>query len=117
MDERRKYSRLRFSADATLEVEGRTQPTHLFDLSVKGAMVEMPGDGEVTPGQRGKLRIHLQDSDITMEMEVEVTRATEDRLGLRYASIDVDSLTHLRRLLELNLGDPALVERELSELG
>jgi hypothetical protein len=28
-------------------------------------------------------------------------------------SIDVDSATHLRRLLELNLGDPSLVEREL----
>jgi len=36
---------------------------------------------------------------------------------LRCLSIDLDSITHLRRLLELNLGDPQLVERELLQLG
>ena len=32
------------------------------------------------------------------------------------ASIDLDSITHLRRLVELNLGDEKLLERELSHL-
>jgi hypothetical protein len=31
-------------------------------------------------------------------------------------SIDLDSITHLRRLVELNAGDPALLERELTAL-
>jgi len=31
-------------------------------------------------------------------------------------TIDVDSMTHLRRLIELNLGDPTLLERELKAL-
>ncbi len=116
MDEQRKFSRLQFSADATLEIEGPEAPAPLIDISVKGAMVEKPAEWEVMLGQRGRLRIHLDDSEVNMEMKVEVARVTEDRLGLRCVSIDVDSLTHLRRLLELNLGDPALVERELSDL-
>jgi hypothetical protein len=37
--------------------------------------------------------------------------------GLRWKHIDVDSLTHLRRLLELNLTDPGLLNRELADLG
>ena len=36
--------------------------------------------------------------------------------GLRCDSIDLDSVTHLRRLIELQLGDPALLERDLAEL-
>ena len=36
--------------------------------------------------------------------------------GLHCLAIDIDSVTHLRRLVELNLGDPALLEREVSAL-
>ena len=37
-------------------------------------------------------------------------------LGLCCTSIDLDSITHLRRLVELNAGDPAILERELTAL-
>ena len=36
--------------------------------------------------------------------------------GLLCKGIDLDSVTHLRRLIELQLGDPALLERDLAEL-
>ena len=36
--------------------------------------------------------------------------------GLICRNLDIDSATHLRRLVELNLGDPKLLERELSAL-
>jgi hypothetical protein len=36
--------------------------------------------------------------------------------GLLCLDIDIDSVTHLRRLVELNLGDSDLLERELSAL-
>jgi len=37
-------------------------------------------------------------------------------VGIRCESIDLDSISHLRRLVELNLGDPELLNRELSAL-
>lgn len=37
-------------------------------------------------------------------------------LGLRCRNIDLDSITHLRRLLELQLGDATLLQRELGQL-
>jgi hypothetical protein len=37
-------------------------------------------------------------------------------VGLRCESIDLDSITHLRRLVELNSGDPGLLDRELGSL-
>ncbi len=34
----------------------------------------------------------------------------------RCEHIDIDSITHLKRLIELNLGDEALLHRELAHL-
>ena len=50
-------------------------------------------------------------------MDVWVAHEENKELGLKCKDIDVDSITHLRRLIELNLGDPDLLERELSALG
>ncbi|HXK57002.1 MAG TPA: PilZ domain-containing protein, partial [Gammaproteobacteria bacterium] len=38
-------------------------------------------------------------------------------LGLRCVSIDMESIGHLRRLVELNLGDAELLHRDLESLG
>jgi len=40
-----------------------------------------------------------------------------NNVGLRCEYIDIDSITYLRRLVELNLGDAELLERELVALG
>ena len=37
-------------------------------------------------------------------------------VGLLCRTIDLDSVTHLRRLIELQLGAPSLLERDLAEL-
>jgi hypothetical protein len=37
-------------------------------------------------------------------------------LGVRCKAIDLDSITHLRRLVELNRGDAEDLQRELSAL-
>ena len=116
MNERRIFSRLNFPVESSLVVEGNTYPATMVDISVKGALVEKPS-GWVDDADRDvTLRIQLQDSDVVVEMKVEVMRSSGEQLGLRCKSIDVDSLTHLRRILELNLGDPELVERDLHNL-
>ena len=53
--------------------------------------------------------------EILVSRRSHVTR--EGYWGLQWVQIDVDSLMHLRRLLELNLNDPGLLTRELAELG
>jgi hypothetical protein len=50
-------------------------------------------------------------------MDVLIAHHENEELGLHCKDIDIDSITHLRRLIELNLGNPALLERELSALG
>ena len=58
----------------------------------------------------------LLNQQTIIRMTVTVMHVHADRIGLHCEHIDIDSVTHLRRLIELNLGDPELLERELSGL-
>jgi hypothetical protein len=115
--ERRRFWRASFHAPAHLTVLGGVFDAELVDISLKGALLELPPGRKVAPGEHCRLRLALGDGKegIVMEGTVVDVRGT-DYVGLRCESIDVDSITHLRRLVELNAGDAALLERELSAL-
>lgn len=49
-------------------------------------------------------------------MQVELTHEAKGQLGFVCTNIDLDSIKHLRRLIELNLGDQEELERELGAL-
>jgi hypothetical protein len=49
-------------------------------------------------------------------MRCKVAREDDERVGLQCTDIGIESVTHLRRMMELNTGDPELVNREFSQL-
>jgi hypothetical protein len=105
-----------FDQQAEVEFGEKKRPCRLIDISAKGALIEasegaMPGVGESI-----QLTVPLDQGDEVIRMVLSVVRTTPDRIGCRCEEIDLDSITHIRRLLELNLGDAELASRELSEL-
>lgn len=119
MDQKRKFSRLTFNNASTLFIGDEKVPVAvaLIDISFKGALVEPPSGQEMVPGTPILLRVQLDHSEIHIDMKTEVAHVEAGRAGLRCTSIDLDSMTHLRRMMELNLGDPGLLEREVLHLG
>jgi hypothetical protein len=118
-ENRRRFSRVKFGAHAFLEAGGRRSECELVDLSLKGSLVDRPegqGPPEIEAGAACALILVLEPSEITIRMDSTVVHAHGGKLGLRCEKIDVDSLGHLRRLLELNLGDAELVDREFHQL-
>jgi len=114
--EQRHFSRIPFHVSVTLGDGQQTWEGQLLDISLHGALVKAPAAFAGQPQSRYQLAIHLEGGpDICMD--VEIAHRENDELGLNCRDIDVDSITHLRRLVELNLGDPELLERELSALG
>ncbi len=89
-------------------------PVQVQDLSLKGALVIARDTLPV--GTECQLIVPLSDYDERIAMSMQVAQAQELQLGLVCRSIDLDSVTHLRRLLELQLGDPTLLERDLAAL-
>ncbi|MHB8821345.1 MAG: PilZ domain-containing protein [Pseudomonadaceae bacterium] len=114
--ERRRFQRFAFDAETELVQGARHWTVELHDLSLKGLLVHRPADWDVEPAQSLEARIRLS-ADTEVRMTVEMTRTDGELVGLVCRHIDVDSISHLRRLIELNLGDEALLERELAALG
>ncbi|MFZ5621619.1 MAG: FHA domain-containing protein [Pseudomonadota bacterium] len=112
----RRFTRIPFDAEAVLERDGRECPCTVVDLSLKGALIERPEAWEGTKGEDCTLVLALGE-DAQIRMDAKVAHIEEGQIGLSCRDIDLDSITHLRRLVELNLGDPALLERELMALG
>ena len=128
MTHERRYSRLQFPTISTLTVEGAPagQPgaatptameTHLIDISLKGALVERPAALDAPVGTALTLLVRIEDSPVEITMNGTVAHVSSERVGLHCTSIDMESMTHLRRLMELNLGDAGLLDRELLALG
>jgi hypothetical protein len=113
--ERRKYSRIDFQASATLIFPDQRFDVAIFDLSLKGALVRLPAGAVIAEQTTGELRVKLE-MFAEIIMEAQVVHVEGRYAGLLFGAIDLDSVTHLRRLVELNLGDQALFDRELSEL-
>lgn len=111
----RRFLRSVFQAPARLNLAGYMREVQVLDVSLKGALVDM---GVVAPcpvGVRGRLRLQLSPACF-IAMDVAVTRVSGSRLGLQCLHIDLDSVTHLRQLIERNSQDPTLLARELSVL-
>ena len=116
MTDQRKFSRVTFDAESILHVKGSALSAHLLDISLKGALLDIGAAAVPARNSEAVLELRLTGSDVVIRMNTRVARLENTHVGLRCESIDLDSMAHLRRLLELNSGDPELVERELSAL-
>ena len=116
-DERRRFVRILFDAPVTLKTQDASFASHLIDISLKGALVRCPDDWKAFINDPVELAVSLDETQTLIRMQVQLAHAEHDHIGFICKEIDIDSITHLRRLVELNLGDADLLERELEALG
>jgi hypothetical protein len=114
--ERRHFVRVEFAAPARLVCHDVTLEVRVLDVSLKGALVALPAGARVGQDALCSLALPLASSGGQIEMAVQVAHVEGEQLGLLCLHTDIDSVTHLRRLIELHLGDPSLLERDLREL-
>lgn len=113
-EQRRHFSRIHFDALATLSGDGKRLPCTLIDLCLRGALVDCAG-AEFSIGTQVLLDLDL-DGEHHIRIGGDVSHRRGDRIGISCTSIDLDSITHLRRIVELNIGNDALLNRELAAL-
>lgn len=115
-NERRGFSRITFDAETSIQQGGDVWAVNLVDISLKGLLIEKPDDWNADQQQEFHISIHLSDnSSITMTA---LERHDEDNcIGFECQHIDIDSIHHLRRLVEFNIGDLELLDREVASLG
>ena len=114
--EKRQFSRFAFDSLVILEKDDHRWESSLLDISLKGVLISKPASWDDTQSGDFKLSIHLDNSDLEINMEVKLAHEENDHIGFHCEQIDLDSVTNLRRLVELNLADEELLEREISNM-
>lgn len=116
MPDHRLFHRIRFVVKTDIETNGKSCEATLVDISLKGALVTFPHELHPEKGLPCQLTIHLDESDIRLIFSGEIVHTHEKLTGIKFTLTDLDSMIHLRRLLELNTADPDQVRSELNSL-
>lgn len=113
---RRRFRRILFDAGCQLHQGDNSWSTQVADISLNGVLLEEPKDWDGDPNQPFEIVIPLDAQEAAIVMAVSLKHEEDGSLGFLCQYIDLESVSHLKRLVELNLGDDALLSRELSAL-
>ena len=113
MEGKRHFKRINFDAEASIEWEKDDYKLTVVNLSLNGALLETNQNVPFLIGDVFDLKIHLFASDIVLQFKAKLVHEEQNTFGVRFLSEDVDTITHLRKVLELNLGDPEEVCDEM----
>ena len=116
MAERRHFTRIFYLTAAKLTQGEHQWRTQLVDVSLQGALLLRPEDWVASDDKEYEICFVLGGSDIEIKMQVELTHEASKKLGFYCHHIDIDSATHLKRMIELNIGEEQLLHRELEQL-
>ena len=116
MQERRNFQRINLVKAAEAEYSGHRVLCELHDISFKGALVAFDTN---PPDLNEKVTLQLvldAETHTQIAMQAHVAHKEDKLVGLQCEEISLDDMQTLRRLMELNLGEEDLLQRELSHL-
>ncbi|WP_168203342.1 PilZ domain-containing protein [Oceanispirochaeta crateris] len=112
----RKFLRADFQTQGYIHLSDNRQiPFELVNISLKGILITV-NDKTLQKGEAYDLRIKLMSSDIEISTISVLVHEEGEHKGFYFREIDLDSMIHLRRLLELNIPNGGEIEKELSFL-
>lgn len=114
--ERRHFTRIPFDANIYLSKDGNVWKAKLLDISLKGLLSSHPSEWRGNNGDIFTIELPLGPSDAVITVSTKVVHITDEHIGFSFEQMELESASHLKRLLELNIGDESLLERELTEL-
>jgi len=109
----RYFSRIKFPAQAQIELNNTIHKLELLDISLRGALLHSQIYLPLTLGTRCVLRIYLPATNVTLTFNAELVHLNENNFGFKFLDADIDTMTHLRNLLGHNIGDHDQITHEL----
>lgn len=111
--DKRHFRRIPFEAEMLVAVGNHSWSCQLLDLALKGVLLESAAPLPLTQGTVASLSLPLPGSEVVLDFEAALIHCEGNRLGFKFLHENLETLTHLRTLLELNTGDPEGVRGEL----
>lgn len=117
-EDKRRFKRIFHDAKGLLITsKGASFECKLLDISFNGCLISSQHEiNELRAKDNLSLKITLGET-LTIEALAHIAYLGKGKqLGLQFDEIDIHSATSLRRLVELNMGDTSLLERDLLSL-
>jgi len=116
MIERRRFSRIVYQAQATLTQESTQVNALVCDLSLHGLLVTSDQSNLLDMNKQVDVEFSLAGSDVTIQLVGNIVGLNNNVIRLSIDHIDIESIGHLKRLVELNVGDDDLLHRDIEHL-
>jgi PilZ domain len=114
--DKRQFNRIAFDAPVTLHSDDGDWGTTLIDISLKGVLILRPDNWDYSNNEEFNISVELDGHDSEINMNVKQVHIENETLGLQCVSIDLESVAILKRLVELNLGDEQILDREIANM-
>lgn len=118
--ERRRNLRVFFNASARVSrtggVDDSISSDETRDLSLHGVYVMTSSPFPSGTECRVELQLAGASSDLKIRIDGEVVRVDDEGMGIRFESMDIDALIHLKNILYYNSGDPERIDSEIAGL-
>ena len=118
MGVKRRFTRIGCKMKALVQLDNLLiVEANILNISLKGALFELDDHCVFQNGDKWQLKFKLPDSDIGLQFKTEVIHSQKKMVGVKFVHIDIDTMIHLRSLMEGRTSNPEQVERELALLG
>jgi len=112
--EKRRRTRASVHIDATVMVGQEPLSLETENISLNGMLCRP--DGRIKAGESADIRIELSPEAI-IAARVNILRSDDKGIALAFTSVDESGFFHLKKLVQYNVDDADLVDRELAKVG
>ncbi|CAM3810560.1 Cyclic diguanosine monophosphate-binding protein [Vibrio aerogenes CECT 7868] len=116
MAEKRRFSRIVYRTPALVTQNQIRIAATVRDLSLHGILLAVTDEPRFNPQKEVEIEFPIPDSEISIRMSAKIISMDDYVLRASIEHIDLESISHLRRLVELNVGNDDLLHRELEYL-
>lgn len=116
MAERRRFSRILHQALAKVEQRDLAIEARIQDLSLHGLVMKVEETEALDPALPVHVTFSFDQSEQVITLKAQIVDVSKCEIRLKIIKIDIESISQLKRFIELNVGNNDLLNRELEHL-
>ena len=113
MKEHRRFNRADFHTKGFFKYNEKENYFKIINISLNGILLEPETKQDIELDVLVPLIIQLSSTDVKIKTSARLQHRENNHLGFRFEEIDVESMIHLRRLVELNSDSADQITHEL----
>ena len=117
MGEKRRFDRVTCDENVFAVIDGSLFTAKLQNISLTGALIEFEDNVTLQHDDILDITFPLNNADIELQFGSKVRHVKSNIVGVKFIRIDLDTMTHLRSLIEARTADLEQVQNEFGYLG